>query len=224
MSFTEELRREADPIFQAIFTHPFVQGIGNGSLQSEQLIHYVKQDFEYLNTFIQIYGQAIHQCDNRKDMAMFNEQISFILNSEIHPHNNFCEVAGVQYEDLQYERLAPTAHHYTRHMLDVAQSGSLGEILAVLLPCPWTYNEIGDYLKSEKQPNKSHPFYEWINFYSREKGEMNVTEDFRSRLDAYAKTASVHEKEQMKDHFIKSCQLEYSFWEMSYNQEKWPVL
>lgn len=156
-------------------------------------------------------------------MAMFNEQISFILNSEIHPHNNFCDVAGVQYEDLQYEPLAPTAHHYTRHMLDVAQRGSLGEILAVLLPCPWTYNEIGDYLKSEKQPSNSHPFYEWINFYSRE-GDLSVTEDFRARLDAYVKTASAHEKEQMKHHFIKSCQLEYSFWEMSYKQEKWPVI
>lgn len=223
MSFTEALRREADPIFQAIFKHPFVQGIGNGELESDQLIHYVKQDFEYLNTFIQIYGQAISQCDNRKDMAMFNEQISFILNSEIHPHHNFCEVAGVKYEDLQYEPLAPTAHHYTRHMLDVANGGSLGEILAVLLPCPWTYNEIGDYLAAEKHPGKSHPFYDWIHFYSS-KGDMSVTDNFRARLDAYAETVPAHEKARMKDHFIKSCQLEYLFWEMSYQKEKWPVL
>ncbi|MBB6449871.1 thiaminase/transcriptional activator TenA [Geomicrobium halophilum] len=223
MTFTEELRKEADPIFQAIFTHPFVQGIGNGDLQGDQLIHYVKQDFEYLNTFIQIYGQAINRCDHREDMAMFNEQISFILDSEIHPHHNFCQVAGVQYEDLQYEPLAPTAHHYTRHMLDVAQGGSLGEILAVLLPCPWTYSEIGDYLKEEKQPSESHPFYDWINFYSRE-GDMSVTEKFRARLDAYAESANAQEKERMKDAFIKSCQLEYSFWEMSYQLEKWPVI
>ncbi len=27
----------------------------------------------------------------------------------------------------------------------------------------------------------------------------------------------------MKDHFIKSCELEYLFWEMAYAQEKWPL-
>ena len=79
MSFSAELRREADPIFNAIFEHPFVLGIANGRFKKEQLIHYVKQDYEYLNAFIQIYGIAISKCQNRKDMEMFNKQISFML-------------------------------------------------------------------------------------------------------------------------------------------------
>ncbi|ELW9008209.1 thiaminase II, partial [Campylobacter upsaliensis] len=58
MSFSQELRKQAEPIFQAIFEHPFVQGIGKGDLKKEQLIHYVKQDFEYLNAFMKIYGLA----------------------------------------------------------------------------------------------------------------------------------------------------------------------
>ncbi|WP_059105610.1 thiaminase II [Shouchella shacheensis] len=222
MSFSAYVREQAAPIFQAIFKHPFVQGIGKGELRSEALIHYVKQDFEYLNTFMQIYGIAISRCTSREDMAMFNEQIGFVLHSEIHPHNNFCEVAGVSYDDLHYEPLAPTAHHYTRHMLDVAQRGSLGEILAVLLPCPWTYQEIGDYLHETFKPDESHPFYDWISFY-RTDGEMNVTEQFCTRLDKWAETATAAEKERMLDHFIKSCQLEYSFWEMAYTEETWPV-
>ncbi len=41
MSFSAELRKEANPIFNAIFEHPFVQGIANGELRNEQLIHYV---------------------------------------------------------------------------------------------------------------------------------------------------------------------------------------
>lgn len=91
------------PVFEAIFEHPFVQGIGNGNLQPGQLTHYVKQDFEYLNTFMQIYGLAISRSERREDMQLLNEQISFVLNDEVHPHNNFCQVAGVNYEDLQYE-------------------------------------------------------------------------------------------------------------------------
>lgn len=222
MSFTQSLRQEADYIFEAIFEHPFVKGIGQGNVKPEQLIHYVKQDFEYLNEFIRIYGVAISRCQTREDMDMFNENISFILNSEIHPHNNFCQVAGVDYEELMYERLAPTAHHYTRHMMSVAQQGSLGEILAVLLPCPWTYREIGEKLMAEVKPSEAHPFYDWISFYSREV-EETVTDKFCKRLDEWALTATEAEKERMREHFIISCQLEYDFWEMAYYMQQWPV-
>jgi thiaminase (transcriptional activator TenA) len=221
MTFSAELRKAADPIFQAIFEHPFVQGIANGDLKKEQLIHYVKQDFEYLNSFIRIYGIAISKCENREEMEMFNKQISFILNSEIHPHNNFCQAAGVKYEELQGFPLSPSAQHYIRHMLTVAYEGTLGEILAVLLPCPWTYWEIGRKLLLEVQPNPSHPFYEWICFYGERTD--SITTKFCDRLDEWAKEANDKEKEKMKDHFLKSCQLEYMFWDMAYKLEEWPV-
>lgn len=34
MSFSAQLRKEATPIFEAIFDHPFVQGIASGHFQS----------------------------------------------------------------------------------------------------------------------------------------------------------------------------------------------
>ncbi|MFC7394441.1 thiaminase II [Scopulibacillus cellulosilyticus] len=223
MTFTEELRKDADPIFEAIFNHPFVQGIAKGYLEKEQLIHYVKQDFEYLNAFMKVYGLAIAKCDTRDDIRLFNNQISFVLNSEIHPHHNFCQVAGVNYDDLQYEPLAPTASHYIKHMLSVAATGSLGEIIAALLPCPWTYWEIGKKFMNELKPDASHPFYDWIAFYGRESEEKSLTEVLCERLDQWAQTASEDEKQKAKNHFTKSCQLEYGFWQMAYTLEKWPV-
>ncbi|MBD8025996.1 thiaminase II [Ureibacillus sp. Re31] len=221
MNFSAELRREATPIFNAIFEHPFVQGIAKGDLKREQLIHYVKQDFEYLSSFIRIYGIAISKCENREDMAMFNQQIAFILNSETHPHQNFCQIAGVLYEDLQGYPLSPSAHQYIRHMLTVAHEGTLGEILAVLLPCPWTYWEIGKKLLNDVKPDRFHPFYEWIHFYGSRTD--SITTKFCERLDTWALNATEKEKEKMRSHFLLSCQLEYMFWDMAYQLEEWPV-
>ncbi|KAB7670690.1 thiaminase II [Bacillus sp. B1-b2] len=221
MSFSQELRKEAEPIFQAIMEHPFVQGIAKGDLQKEQLIHYVKQDFEYLNAFMKVYGLAIAKCDTREDMAIFNEQISFVLHSEVHPHNNFCEVAGVSYEELQGYPLAPSAHHYIRHMLTVAYQGDLADILAVLLPCPWTYIEIGKKLIEEVQPERTHPFYDWIHFYGD--GPMTVTATLCERLDELALSLNEERKVKLKEYFLLSCQLEYKFWDMAFQVEKWPV-
>ncbi|WP_096440010.1 thiaminase II [Alteribacter populi] len=221
MTFSQELRKEADYIFEATYNHPFVKGIAEGTLLKDQLIHYVKQDFEYLNAMIQARALAIGKCTKREDMEMFNTSIGFILNSEIHPHNNFCQVAGVDYADLQGYPLAPTAQHYSKHMLNVAHEGSLGEIIAATLPCPWIYLDIGERIMKEYQPDENHPFYEWISFYGvQTEPRMQA---YLDKLDALAEKASDEEKERMKDHFMVSCQLEYMFFDMAYKIEEWPV-
>ncbi|MWV45420.1 thiaminase II [Paenibacillus sp. HJL G12] len=219
--FTEELRIAADPIFNAIFDHPFVRGIADGTLRKEQLIHYVKQDFEYLNAYIRIYGMAISKCDDRDTMALFNEQISFILHSETHPHQNFCEVAGVTYEEMQSFPLAPSAHHYIRHMLNAAHEGNMEDIIAALLPCPWTYAEIGKRLLEEVKPSRTHKFYDWMHFYGDR--EFGITEQMRLLLDKWAEPLSPERKRRLKEHYLTSCQLEYMFWDMAYSLEEWPV-
>lgn len=222
MTFSQNLRDENDDIFQAIFDHPFIQGIGKGNVPKEALAHYIKADFEYLNAFVNIYGMAISKSKNRKDMAFFNEQIHFVLNSEIHPHHNFCEAIGVGYDELQGHPLPPAADHYIKHMMYHAQMGGQAEIICALLPCPWTYLEIGKELMKKYNPSKNHIFYPWISFYAKDSMDKTTIE-MRNRLDELAEGSSSTDKIRMKDAFRKSCQLELAFWEMAYTCEEWPV-
>lgn len=128
--FTEELRSKADSVFEAIFDHSFVRGIAEGKLSSEQLAHYVRQDFQYLTVFCQVYGLAVSKSTRRQDIAFFNEQIGFVLDSENHPHQNLARVSGYPMEELERaDELEPTARNYTRHMLYEAHRGTLGELL-----------------------------------------------------------------------------------------------
>ncbi len=220
MSFSEQLRKEAEPIFEACYQHPFIQGVAKGEVEKEQLIHYVKQDFEYLNAMIQTKAFAMAKCKTREEMEMFNASIGFILNSEIHPHRNFCDIAEVRYEDLQGFPLAPTAQNYINHMLIVSQTGTLGEAIAVSMPCPWIYLYVGERILKEFEPDPSHPFYEWISFYgAQEEPRMNA---FLRKLDILAEQASEKEKQKMKDYFMLSCQFEYAFFDMAYKMERWP--
>ena len=39
MRFSKQLREEANHIFEACYNHPFVQGIAEGQLGKEQLVH-----------------------------------------------------------------------------------------------------------------------------------------------------------------------------------------
>ncbi|WP_010529204.1 thiaminase II [Lentibacillus jeotgali] len=218
MTFTQMLRKENDDLFQAIMNHPFVDGIGKGDVPDEAIAHYIKADFEYLNAFMRIYGTAISKSAKREDMQFFNNQIQFVLNSEVHPHHNFCDHIGVGYDELQGYPLPPTADHYVKHMMYHTNMGGLGEAISAVLPCPWTYLEIGRELKTQYDPPADHPFYQWINFYA-EKG--NKTEEMCDRLDRIAENASQEERGHMIEAFRKSCMLELAFWEMAYTCEEW---
>ena len=184
MRFSKYLRQQADPMFEAIFAHPFVRGIANGDLSSEQLAHYVRQDFQYLNVFCQIYGLAIAKSSTREDMAFFHQRMTFILHSETHPHHNFAAVAGYKLEDLEHGELLPTSRNYTRHMLHVAHSGTLGELLAVLLPCPLTYWEIGRKLQQEVKSRRQPPLQAMDRFLRgvRQRGNQRVVPGTARRL------------------------------------------
>lgn len=222
MSFSRQLRADNDDLFRAIFAHPFVTGIGEGHVPHEALAHYVRADYEYLTAFARIYGTAVSQCETREQAAFFSEQIDFVLNGETHPHNNFCDVMGVDYAELQNAPLPPTADHYVKHMLHHAASGNMGETLAVLLPCPWTYKEIAEQLNVTYQPTADHPFRVWIDFYA-DPMVADITERMCAMLDAQAEAASPVARARMQEAFRKSCQLEWGFWEMAYTGEQWPA-
>jgi thiaminase (transcriptional activator TenA) len=223
LKLTDELRRKADPIYEAIFDHPFVRGIAEGSLSGEQLAHYVRQDFQYLTVFCQVYGLAISKSVRREDIEFFNEQIRFVLDSENHPHQNFSAVSGYPMKELERGgELTPTARNYTRHMLYAAHSGTLGELLCALYPCPLTYWEIGQKLQEEVRPDDSHPFREWIEFYA-DPVVGDICREFASRIDRLAADAGAAERARMEDHYLTSCRMEYMFWSMAYDLEDWPV-
>lgn len=222
LSLSAQLRKEADPLFQRIYEHPFVQGIKKGDLRSEQLIHYVQQDYQYLSMFSRIYALALSRSETREEMKFFHENIHFILYSETHPHRNLCQVAGVDFDQLKKDvPLAPSARNYMNHMLVSAQSHTLADLYAALLPCPWTYIDIAKRMMDEIQPTKEHPFYDWISFYTTEE-VTKINEALCQRLDQLAAQLTPADHERIKEIFLVSCDHEYRFWEMAYTLEQYP--
>jgi thiaminase/transcriptional activator TenA len=48
MHFSDQLRKAADPIWVAQHEHPFLRGIGEGTLEPSKFQHYVRQDYLFL--------------------------------------------------------------------------------------------------------------------------------------------------------------------------------
>ena len=106
-------------------------------------------------------------------------------------------------------------------MLQVSQNGTLAELVASLLPCMWSYWEIGKILNEEPGASE-HEFYgEWIRMYaSDEFGKLaNWCIDL---MDQLAEGKSDAELRHLVDIFLNTTRFEYMFWDMAYQEEMWP--
>jgi hydroxyethylthiazole kinase-like sugar kinase family protein len=58
-------------------------------------------------------------------MEFFTQQMDFILNSEVHPHRIFCQVAHINYANLQHADPRPQIYLYQSHMYRAVQIGQV---------------------------------------------------------------------------------------------------
>ncbi|MED5428568.1 MAG: thiaminase II, partial [Chloroflexota bacterium] len=68
-SFTTELRELADPLWSRELTHPFVSGIGDGTLEIEKFQFFLKQDYIFLVEFSRAISIAAAKAKELDDMA-----------------------------------------------------------------------------------------------------------------------------------------------------------
>lgn len=54
MTFSAQIRQAVEPIWAASMKHPFVKGIGDGTLPLENFRFYIQQDSYYLTRFAKI--------------------------------------------------------------------------------------------------------------------------------------------------------------------------
>ncbi|AST90435.1 thiaminase II [Sutcliffiella cohnii] len=220
MKFSQIIRKEADHIWEASFQHPFVTGIADGTLSLESFKYYVMQDAYYLSHFAKVQAYGGGKAFDLQTTARLAAHAQGTYEAELSLHENFSKRLGISEEEHKNFQPAPTAYAYTSHMYRAVLTGGLGEVIAALLPCYWLYYEIGERLQGS---TPEEPIYqEWIAAYGGDWFRQLVEEQI-DRLDELAEKATEGEKERMKEYFLLSSQYEYSFWQMAYTLERWPV-
>lgn len=116
----------------------------------------------------------------------------------------------------QQERLAipndPCTAKFIDLMSSVARDGSLGEKLAVLCVCEWSYLSWAE-VKVVKAKDELHT--EWIDLHRGEYFE-SVVSYLRSLLDKEGLHISEAEREACKKRFLDTVQLEEEFFDNAY--------
>lgn len=220
--FSKELREVAAHIWEKIFAHPFLAEIERATLPLDKFKFYIKQDYTYLVDFARCLGIAAAKSEDIETMRTLASLLEAGTTIEIEMLEGLGERLGVPAMDLRTAEPAPSNVAYMRHFLYVAYSGSVGEIMASMLPCMWTYQEIGERIEGGPAFDE-HPFYrEWRDTY-RSREYVELVGWYKDLTDRYASEAGSREKGLMKKHFLLSSRYEFMFWDMAYKKETWPV-
>ncbi|WP_032122614.1 thiaminase II [Clostridium amazonitimonense] len=218
MKFTEKLYENVEDIWTSYYNHPFIKGIGDGSLDIDKFKFYMIQDYLYLLDYAKVYALGVVKADTEEVMQGFSKMVDNILNGEMSIHRSYMKRLGITSEEVKNAKQSLTNISYTHYMLSVSHVGNLAELSTSLLACMWSYLEIGKNL-SKIPGSTEHEFYgEWIRGYISKEYE-EATEWIINLVDHLAKDMTDKELEKLNEIFINTSKYEYMFWDMSYHKE-----
>lgn len=219
MTLSEQLHGAATPIWQKTLTHPFVTGLGEGTLPLENFQFYMCQDYVFLIEYSRLLALATAKAPDLETMGRFARLLDATLNHEMALHREFAAQCGIDASALAATQPAPTTAAYTNHLVRIASLGNSAEIIAALLPCQWGYCEIGQTLARRGKP-VAVPFYcQWIDMYASQEFAALATW-LRELLDSFSGAV---DEARLREIFCTSARYEYLFWEMAYRLERWPI-
>jgi thiaminase/transcriptional activator TenA len=219
-TFHDMLKAAAQPIWEAILAHPYLQELGAGTLPHDRFLYFIRQDYLYLFEFARVLCVGGSKAEDLDTLEMFAKHAANTVAVERVMHTGFIQRLGLQADQLLDSERTPTTQAYTRHLLAVAREGTLGEIVAAVLPCYWIYMEVGRHLATS-QP--SDPVYrDWVKAYGSETFTGLVQQQL-NLVDRLGARAPAHESRRMTEHFIQSSRYEYLFWDDAYRLTAWPA-
>ena len=136
-AFRDILKDAAQPIWEAILAHPYLKELGAGTLAHERFLYFIRQDYLYLFEFARVLCVGGSKAEDLDTLEMFAKHAANTVAVERVMHTGFIQRLGLQADQLLDSERTPTTQAYTRHLLAVAREGTLGEIVAAVLPCYW---------------------------------------------------------------------------------------
>lgn len=219
--FTDRLWKSVAPIWEQTHKHPFVTGLGCGTLPVDSFKFYMKQDYVYLIDYAKMFALASTKAYDLTTSARFAALQEATLNGEMELHRQYAERFGISREELEATKPSFVMLAYTSYMLRVAHQGSLAELVSSLLPCTWSYWEIGKHLAKVEGALEHELYGEWVRMYSSDEfGQLAIW--LIDIMNELADGKNEQELARLEEHFLYTTKMEYMFWDMAYRKEMWP--
>jgi thiaminase/transcriptional activator TenA len=200
MTLSADLWAANADLAAAALAHPFVTGIGDGTLPRDRFAGYVAQDAFFLEAFARAYALGVAHSTGRVELDAFADLLAG-AREELRLHGGYAERWGI---DLAATEPLPATLAYTEFLLATAALGGTALTCAAMVPCMRLYAFLGQSLAPGADPDGDYA--EWVTTYADDAFEgLAVT--LEALLDAAPDTPAVRRA------YRRAMQLEVGFFD-----------
>lgn len=213
----DEATRET---WDAIYALPFLAALAEGRLEQERFAYFIAQDVHYLDGFAGVLERAAALAEDPVTRTFLEGEAANVKIVELALHGEFAPRLGLDVEAVRAQEPGPVTVAYLDHMRAIAGHGTLGEVIAGVLPCYWVYWRIGQRLAESPPPHELYAT--WVAAYASPPFGLAVERQI-ALLDTLAEWAGEAERERMGRWFHRSLRYEWMFWDQADRLLDWPV-
>lgn len=217
MRFTDELREASGDQWTRVTHHKFTDELAQGTIEFRVLYRYLVQDHRFLDAFVCLLASIVAKARCLEDRIEGCQFLALITGKENTYFERSFKKIGYPARNADMIPDSEATKNFVNLMRDVTKNGSLGEMLAVIVVCEWTYLSWGErVLPFTKRDD--FMCYEWVDLHS---GEYfaSVVEYLRRLLDKEGELMAddEEEREKVKSRFLQAVQCEEDFFDDAYS-------
>ena len=202
MSLAAELWTANADLAAEALAHPFVTGVGDGTLPRAVFAGYVAQDAFFLESFARAYAVGIAHSPDRATLDTFADLLAGVR-EELALHAGYAARWGI---DLVGVEPLPATLAYTDFLLSTAFLGGITLTAAAMTPCVRLYAHLGRSLSAETAGD----YAEWVTTYA-DPGFEELAVTLERLLDQHASDVPA-----VRTAYRRAMRLEVGFFEAAW--------
>ncbi|MGJ6126835.1 TenA family protein [Mycolicibacterium sp. Y3] len=202
MTLSARLWSENTDVTAQVLDHPFVRGIGDGSLPRELFAGYVAQDAFFLESFARAYAFALARSTDTATLLTLADLLAGVRD-ELGLHASYAESWGI---DMSGVTPWPATLAYTEFLLATAATQGPAAVYAAMTPCMRLYGWLGQSLDHDT----AGPYTQWVQTYADPGFEALATQLEKLLDEQHTDTPAVHAT------YRRAMQLELGFFEAAF--------
>ncbi|KAL3947070.1 TenA family protein [Lentilactobacillus hilgardii] len=223
MSFSQSLIKDAQPYLEANKRNSFIQDVISNRLSPDVLNYYIQQDLRYADAETIVQTQLITKSKTIEDQRLFADQLSAHLRTVSDLFEALTKNVKQDWSNQRNQTIQPVTFLYREHILSQVREGSLLNVLAPFEAGIWMYIELGKYLEATGKIKSGNNFYTWVQDVQDPDlaGTGGISNQFLAIIDREAEKADQAQLAYVRKQFLRSCLLEWYFWDAASRQLTW---
>lgn len=214
MGRVQHLREMTRDAWQASIRHRFVDELLTGTLSDDVLAHYLVQDYQFIDAYTAMLGQACASAPTFASRLPYAEHLGVVAADEDTYFVDTFDELGVSADDRVSPTLTPAARAFDDLMRATVTTRSYAACLGVLWVAEALYLDWGQRADHEDIPTLAPKHQRWIDLHRGPEFASWVAW-LEQELDALPLSAD--DERMLEDHVTRAVDCEVAFFDAAYD-------